>query len=313
MLNGLTAFRAQGEWFKGNLHTHAITAKDTFDWSGAVERFASLGHDFLAVTDHDKHLLSQDNRARLYDFARQERRLVLLPGAELHPPRETSRVPRCYHLVAPWLPEEVSIERTTVSLAQALEELKSTDAPFFVAHPHWAGNDLGEMLSVTPPALGIEVFNTLCSLDGRGFSCQLWDGVLDRGIPVMGIAADDWHKSMPAGRGWIVAKALERRAPAIMKAIIDGSFYATTGPAIKDLTFDADVLSIITAPVKTINFVGPPRTGRSVTAEPGETICEAMWNVPDAFNGHVRVECYADHQRMAWSNPVFFQDGRPVE
>ena len=87
MINGLAAFRAEGDWVTGNLHAHAIVAKDTFDRAGAVEKFRELGHDFLAITDHAKHLLSGGNRERLYEFARGDHGVVVLPGAEIHPRR----------------------------------------------------------------------------------------------------------------------------------------------------------------------------------------------------------------------------------
>lgn len=46
-------YTASGTWIQGNLHTHTTVSDGPCDVARTIEGHAALGHDFLAVSDHD--------------------------------------------------------------------------------------------------------------------------------------------------------------------------------------------------------------------------------------------------------------------
>lgn len=85
---------------------------------------------------------------------------------------------------------------------------------------------------------------------------MMWDYIniayLENNKPIMyGLAADDSHhyhtkgsKWSNAGRGWIMVQADSLNPKSIINAMEGGQFYASTGVALKDLTFLNNKLSV---------------------------------------------------------------------
>lgn len=304
MINGLSVFRADGNWFKGNLHTHTTRSDGPLSPADTADRYAELGYDFISITDHGLRA----------DVARDDPSFVVLPGAELHPFIPWRK--KQYHIVVPRLPRDFPVERGSGDLADAMAELTSRGIPFLIAHPYWCGNDLFELLPLAPLSLGVEILNATCRRIGRGVSNAQLDDLLSRGFALSAIAVDDVHNDDEFGIGWIVVKATALSADAVMAAIVAGDFYSSSGPAIRDFSFNDGRLSIEADPVRTISFVGTCElhsVGASVSAGPGETITRAEFQIPDGFSGYVRGECATDHLIAAWTNPVFFADGVPLD
>lgn len=106
-----------------------------------------------------------------------------------------------------------------------------------------------------------EVFNGHAGVHNLGDSIhmgteEMWDKVniayLKQGKPLMyGLATDDSHnyhqigsKWHNAGRGWIMVKAERLEAAALIEAMEQGDFYASTGVVLHRLDFDQNTLSI---------------------------------------------------------------------
>ncbi len=85
---------------------------------------------------------------------------------------------------------------------------------------------------------------------------MMWDYIniayLENNKPIMyGLATDDSHhyhtkgsKWSNAGRGWIMVQADSLNPKSIINAMEEGQFYASTGVALKDLTFQNNKLSV---------------------------------------------------------------------
>ncbi len=85
---------------------------------------------------------------------------------------------------------------------------------------------------------------------------MMWDYIniayLENNKPIMyGLATDDSHhyhtkgsKWSNAGRGWIMVQADSLNPKSIINAMEGGQFYASTGVALKDLTFQNNKLSV---------------------------------------------------------------------
>lgn len=92
----------------------------------------------------------------------------------------------------------------------------------------------------------LEVFNT-GSEKISGYECNmaLYDKFLRRGKFLYVHGADDNHNKAPFGDlmcdsfgSWTQILAEELTYPAVIRALEEGRFYATTGPEITELTFD---------------------------------------------------------------------------
>ncbi len=48
----INPFKVQGDWFKGNIHTHSVASDGTRTPEELVEMYLGGGYDFLSITDH---------------------------------------------------------------------------------------------------------------------------------------------------------------------------------------------------------------------------------------------------------------------
>jgi hypothetical protein len=138
-----------------------------------------------------------------------------------------------------------------------------------------------------------EIYNGHPSVHNYGDSTtmsteELWDKLLvhyiQQGKPLLyGLATDDAHNhgerriglSNP-GRGWIMVKARELTATALIKAMERGEFYATTGVELQDVIFKNNRLEIWVKPAEgiayTIQFWGA--TKNEETGKGGQLLKE---------------------------------------
>lgn len=120
-------------------------------------------------------------------------------------------------------------------------------------HPNYLYSQTAEDLISLPELRLFEVYNGHPLVNNAGDSVhagteRLWDIALSerlaRGLPpIYATATDDahdYHRFAPAernpGRGWVMVRAPALSAEAITAAIASGSFYASTGVVLDDLT-----------------------------------------------------------------------------
>lgn len=116
-----------------------------------------------------------------------------------------------------------------------------------------------------------EVYNGHPSVHNYGDSItmgmeELWDKLLihyiKEGKPlVYGLATDDAHDYIDykighsnPGRGWIMVKAPELTAAALIESMERGDFYATTGVELRDVIFKYQTLEIQIKPTVGVNY-----------------------------------------------------------
>ena len=139
----------------------------------------------------------------------------------------------------------------------------------------------------------------------------MWDIVLSAGRKVMGIATDDSHHYLDEfspllanpGRGWVVVRAEKESEDALMEAMREGSFYASSGPAMYELKIARDEIVIEMAPYDTEEFttVFRGKDGRELATVEGQ---EARF-VPPAGELYVRATVYSSRGSRAWTQPLF--------
>ena len=291
-------FALPGQWFKGNLHLHTTVSDGDLTPDEVIDWYRERDYHFLAFTDHG---IPAESRRVADDF-------IALSGVEVDGVDPQSGL---YHLVGLGLsgPPGVS-SRETMPVQEAIDRLRTTAKLVLMAHPYWSGQ-MSKDLILLEGCIALEIYNGGCEIDdAKGFSIVHWDDLLAAGGRLWGVAVDDAHwrdGDHDAGLGWIWAKSTELTEAAILDALQQGHFYASSGPEIHSLELEGDWLQVRCSPVVSVDFVGSGCYSRRIAAPPGETLTRASYR---RHNGqrYLRVACRDARDCWAWSNPIFLDD-----
>lgn len=285
---GTRVFEVEGGWFRGNIHTHTINSDGELSPREVAKFYAEKGYDFLVFTDHWK--ITCPSLPSL---------LTVIPGVEVDlqtgPGTNT-------HLVLIGVGEP-PFDRHA-SPAEVVEFAKAQGGVVVLAHPYWSGLELADFFHLDGLD-GLEVFNYSCLLGmGRGESTVHWDGIIERGKTIWGIACDDSHFRYPdAAGGWIWVKAESNRPEALIRAMREGLFYSSSGPKIEEFKVEGSRAFVRCSPAVMVKFICQRERGFVAFDphwRPSITKCEA--ELP--YARYVRVEVIDQRGRKAWTNPV---------
>ena len=169
----------------------------------------------------------------------------------------------------------------------------------------------------------LEIFNghpQVNNLGGGGVPGleEVWDAILSSGTLMYGIAVDDAHTfkqpGNPAvagpGRGWVMVRAERLEARAILQALEDGRFYASTGVELSDYVATArghdrhrEEGHVGEVP-DSVHRQGRPRAARSAR-QPGRVRVSGD-------EGYVRAKVIESNGRVAWCQPVLSEAAREL-
>ncbi len=297
MAKSANPFAVQGEWFRGNLHTHTTASDGEYSPQGTVDHYARNGYDFLAISDHN----------RLVDPGELDGRgMALLPAVEIN--AGNAAAGQQYH----WLcvgPRSDFERPETPNPAEALGYLRARFDLVFLAHPYWSSLTVTDMMACTGYD-GLEVFNYSCELGiGRGGSWVHWDSLAERELYLPAIAVDDAHMHYnDACGGWIMVKAARLDAASIMEALRQGLYYASTGPEIRLVEIRDGVVHVECSPCRRVSMV-VARAGRGWTTdrtpEPPETVEAADLPLETAAEFPFRIQVIDHAGRAAWTGWFF--------
>ena len=285
-------YDTSGSWFKGNTHIHSVASDGALNFQQLAERYHAADFSFLFRTDH---WISSDVQADSQSYP-----LLWLDGIELDGQDDLGSY---FHIVC--LGRFDGIDRG-MSLADALREVRAQNGLVVLAHPHWTGNRMEEILRL--PLDGIEVYNNVCqNLNGKGYAGPLWDAMLEENPGLLAVASDDAHlgpEEPDWNGGWVVVNAPECTRTAIFKSLRAGNFYASTGPAFSAIEFQAGRVVVKTSPVRYIRLVGPRYECQKVVDLEGSRLTEAEFTVPLGWKS-VYIQIEDQNRRLAWTNPLF--------
>jgi hypothetical protein len=292
---------APGRWYRGNLHGHTTESDGTLTPAEYAAYYRRRGYDFVAVTDH----------WRLTDLgAFADRGFAWVPGVELDGRDPAAGVHHVLGLGVQAVPPRAA----AATLQGTVDAIRACGGLAFVAHPYWSGQS-GHDLLAADGYTGIEVYNATCAVRwGKGLSAVQWDELWRRGRRVWALATDDAHhhpeQGDDLGLGWVMVRAEALEVPALLRALAEGRFYASTGPEIRDLAVAPDpegrqgaLVTVRCSPCRHIHFLCDAFLGRSLQAPPGGELTEASLRVHPRAS-YVRVECVDALGRTAWSMPV---------
>lgn len=278
-----------GQWLKGNLHTHTSPASGCGEISveDCVDLYVKLGYDFLSISDHGTYTIHADDR------------ITLISGVEWNSP--TGSHTGIYSLDPSDLYAAIAIKDQEI----LLNNLAGTGALVVLNHPNWQMRPhyRREELDAKHDYVGIEIYNAVIErMEGCSISTDKWDYLLNRGKRVLGFANDDSHRAADIGHAAIYVRCKTRAAEDIFTAIKTGNFYASSGAVIDDIRFKDGVIEIETPDAQQIE----------ARVDGGGCIHRVMdkairLDIRDCKCAYVRFVVYATGSAMAWTQPFFLE------
>lgn len=295
-------FPQNGIWLRGNTHSHTTVSDGQYTPTELAELYGSKGYDFLSMTDHNvyvsHHELSEESLIQItgveHDIEYSTDKCTHIVGLGAYGHTETNYLCRRYSK------EELS--------DQQLIDMMSNDAQFVsIAHPIWSRMQPEELLCLNNYN-AIEVYNSgtehLCHGGGAEI---IWDYLLQHGKKIYATAVDDVHVTCDLFGGWIWVKARERTYKAVLEALFEGWFYASSGPIIEDYGMSQSEIYVKCSSCREIHFVTYPVRGKSFFAEDCGSLTEAKYS-RCGREEYIRVVCTDHNGHSAWSQPIFFDE-----
>ena len=270
-------------WAKGNLHTHTSVSDGTFSPQETIDRYISIGYQFLMFSEHD--LIAPLNGLHTNG-------MVIIQGNEI-----TDDGPHLLHVNAKKKVEPYPDRQ------KVLNEIQQDSGFAIISHPNWE-EDFNhcpqEFLEVWEHYTGIEIYNGIVRhLPGNPSATDRWDLLLSHGKWVWGYANDDAHWEENFGVAWNVVQVETLTRDNVINALKKGNFYASTGVEIQKIDVKENTIYITTTSAKKI----------AVVVDYGRRIKEVHENsiefeINDNFPySYVRFEFWGEGESQAWTQP----------
>jgi hypothetical protein len=312
------AVPAGATWYKGNTHTHTTNSDGDTPPVQVAQWYKQHGYRFLVLSDHNV-FTDPATLASLVDST-----FLLLPGEEV----TTSFQKAAVHVNALAVTKVIPAPRDSSLLGtiqKTVDAIRAEHAVPHINHPNFLWSiDSATLFRVRNDKL-FEIFNghpTVHNVGGGGVPGmeEVWDGLLSAGKRIYGIAVDDAHhfqgeftpdRANP-GRGWVSIRsgALETRA--LVTALEEGQFYASSGVTLSDVVVTPTTLEIRIAPIGDFKF------STQFIGQDGHVLATDYSLTPrytlKGSERYVRAKVTNSAGRAAWVQPVFtsrFVDAKP--
>lgn len=320
-------FTGEGNWYKGNLHSHTTNSDGLLTPEESVALFKAKGYHFLCLSEHD---LYTDYREQF-----NEENFIILPGLEasavlyeednesirkkvhhMHgilgtkDMQQTATGPLFQHMeVYPMRKYYKTWEGANVAQELA-EDLRKRGCIITYNHPIWSRVQGKEFIN-TQGVWALEIYNyNTVNESNTGYDVTYWDEMLRQGKRINAIATDDNHNEGifdDAFGGYIVVQAKALTHDAIIENMIAGNYYSSSGPEIFDWGMKDGEVYVYCSEVYRIDFIvgNTVNDGISYIAKGYE---EALREGRYRLRGHetyVRVQCTDKYGKTAWSNALF--------
>lgn len=237
----------------GNFHTHTTESDGRLSPAEVIDRYHAIGHDVLALTDHNKHTWPWSA------FGRDPGKLgmVAVPGNELS---------RHHHTLSLFS----DLVTDTRDHETAIKQVDKSGGISVLAHPgrYWKLEDGKVPTEVRDRYIKLfKQYDTLIAFevvnqgDRYPRDRALWDAVLSELMPerpVWGMANDDSHNAGQIGLNTTVLLLPKHTEGAVRAALEAGRFYFTTVtshprdqrdrnavPVIRSIQYDREAGSIV--------------------------------------------------------------------
>lgn len=287
----LKLFDENSNWYKGNIHTHSNLSDGRYSIEESINTYKNNGYDFLAITDHRKYFEGYEKN----DF-------VVLGGAEYH--INDFERKKAYHILGIDMDKGFSMDDTWHP-QDMIDAIKEQNGMAVIAHPFWSlltHQDITSLKSYD----GIEIWNTVSETNSaRGDSTDYIDVIAAGGKLPLIFANDDTHfYEKDLFGGYIVVNSPILDTKNIMENILEGKFYCSQGPEIKQITIDGNTVYVHTSPVKQVNFMTDLfYCDDRIYCDNDNDIDKAVYTIKPNEN-YLRIECVDKYGKKAWSQLI---------
>jgi len=319
-------------WYRGNTHTHTLNSDGDSPPDSIARWYRDHGYAFLFITDHEKITDPAPLNARYG----KPGSFLLIAGQEV-----TQRVEDSTHadkkrqahvnglgVSSVVMPQGTNAVASGITMQQGyarnIAAIRAVGGVAQVNHPNFRWSvRLGDLVTL-PDSTLLEIANAHTGVnnlgakntDGRDVPSTeaLWDSLLTRGKLLFAVGDDDEHSLLPKddddyeltrpGRSWVMVRADTLTPGAILRALHNGDFYASTGVTLRELSADARMVHLaMDVPTGddrrfTTEFIG--RGGRLLASVPGN---DATYRVR-GDEGYVRARVTDSNGRHAWTQPL---------
>ncbi len=303
--------RPPARWLKGNTHTHTTESDGDSSPDVVTRWYRDHGYQFLVLSDHNV-LTSIDALNALHG---KDEGFLLIKGEEVTDKFDNRPV----HINGLDVGAKVDPQGGTSLLdvlQRNVEAIRRVRGVPHINHPNFRWAFSTEELRQVRNMRLLEIFNghpQVNNLGGGGVPGleEVWDAILSSGTPMYGIAVDDAHTfSQPGnpavagpGRGWVMVRAERLEARAVLQALEEGRFYASTGVELSDYVATARAMTVTvkqdTWARYRIQFIGK---GGRVLHEALDSPAEYVFRGDETY---VRARVIESNGRVAWCQPVF--------
>ena len=320
-------------YFKGNMHCHSTLSDGRQTPEELKALYKAHGYSFLAITDHD-HL---NNHAYLDDA--EFLTITSMECAVKEFPEQSTLVNqkmKCCHLNLYAIKQDNSEQvcyspvYDKYSKGERREALQKYDLGykrvysgegindfiriakekgFFVAynHPRWSLENY-KQYSQYEGLWGVEIYNHACQRGGiYEYDINVHDDFLRDGKHIFLSVGDDNHSEASSLGAFVMVNAPSLTYENIIKALLEGRFYASRGPQIHALWVEDGRVHVKCSPAKMIGMTTEGRRHGARHAEKDALITEADFEIR-ADDGYIRIAVEDERGLRADSQAYFVSD-----
>lgn len=296
-------------WYRGNTHTHTTESDGDTPPDEVARWYRDHGYAFLVLSDHNTFT----DPAALDDVSNSA--FLLIPGEEVTSAFDGAPV-HVNGLNLPGLVEARDGPDVVATIQANVDAIREVDGVPHINHPNFRWAFGPEELARVERYRLLEIHNghpQVHNVGGGGTPGmeEAWDALLTGGKRVWGIAVDDAHhfqgefaadRANP-GRGWVAVRADTLTATAVMDALEDGAFYASSGVELSDVVVEPRRLAVHIA------ARGDFRYTTTFVGADGRVLARSVDN-PAVYDltedvGYVRAKVVDSMGYAAWTQPVF--------
>ena len=325
-------FPRKGNFYKANLHCHTTVSDGKFTPEEIKKFYCEKGYSIVAFTDHEVMIphgeLSDDS-------------FLALDGYEIEIREEGDDFPSklachlCFVATREGLDQvcwyrskylhhgNAQLYKDKVKFDESLADFEREYSPecinemirlgkeggFFVTynHPTWSmerypqymcyeGLDAMEIVNNGSAVIGFDDYNP-----------RVYDDMLYGGKRLYCVATDDTHKKEDLFGGFVMIKAEALEYGSVTRALLNGDFYSSQGPEIKEIWFEDNSVYVEAPDAETVNFVTARRTWRYTTPVEKDNKTCFRFSVSEA-DRFVRITATDKYGKHANTNAYFFDE-----
>lgn len=323
--------------YKANLHTHSTLSDGKFTPEEIKKYYMEHGYSIIAYTDHDIFIphndLTDDSFLALNGYElevnqRAEDASAFTHNAKtchmcmvaLDPDKVT---PVCWHREKYLFGNAVNHrdevkndpnvpDYTRVYSGDCVSDMMrlGRENGFFVTynHPTWSCEDYGDYINYHNMH-AMEMVNYGCVIAGYpDHNERVYDDMLRGGERIFCTATDDCHAQKDMCGSYVVIKADKLEYKAVTDALLNGAFYSSEAPEIKELYIEDGKVTVKTSEAAEIRFSTGIRNSRCFLANGDALLTEATYELPtDKDPYYFRVTVADKNGKFAYTN-AFFTD-----